>query len=439
MKAFLTYVLGPLLVILSLSALGSLAFGWVWGIVILTVFMTAVVARDSWQLLTLKRWLERHHTETGYQLGGTWNQVFSRLYRLEKHADQTQHKLREALERFQLAGATLPSGVVIIDTSDRIIWCNPSAEKHLGIRLKQDRGQSLTYLVRRTDFAAFLQAPSADGLFVLNRVRGSDLSLSLQLVPYSTGERMLVSHDITQIERDERIRRDFVANVSHELRTPLTVIGGFIETMMDGDPLDPATQTRVLTTMHTQALRMQHLVEELLTLSRLESQHSPAPDIPVRMTPLMQQLLQMGRHLSNGQHDIDATSTTADDILGSEPELLSAFGNLVTNAVRYTPPGGKIRLLWHGDRNEGVFSVQDSGIGIAAEHLPRLTERFYRVDRARSRETGGTGLGLAIVKQVAMHHDARLEISSELGKGSTFSFRLPIARIANNLSETPTE
>ncbi len=439
MKSFLTYVLGPLLVILLLSALGSFAFGWVWGIAILAVFMTAVVARDSWQLLALKQWLERHHTETSYQLGGTWNQVFSRLYRLEKHADQTQHKLREALERFQLAGATLPSGVVIIDTSDRIIWCNPSAEKHLGIRLKQDRGQSLTYLVRRTDFAAFLQSPSADGLFVLNRVRGSDLSLSLQLVPYSTGERMLVSHDITQIERDERIRRDFVANVSHELRTPLTVIGGFIETMMDGDPLDPATQTRVLTTMHTQALRMQHLVEELLTLSRLESQHSPAPDIPVRMTPLMQQLLQMGRHLSNGQHDIDATSTTADDILGSEPELLSAFGNLVTNAVRYTPPGGKIRILWHSDRNEGVFSVQDSGIGIAAEHLPRLTERFYRVDRARSRETGGTGLGLAIVKQVAMHHDAKLEISSELGKGSTFSFRLPIARIATNLSETPTE
>ena len=429
MKPFIQYALGVLFLTLSFSVLLSLMVGWVWGLVAFALVMSGVAARDSWQLLTLNRWLQRHQMSAGYQPGGTWGQVFGRLHRLEKNAEQTQHKLREALERFQHAGAALPSGVVVIDPADRIRWCNPSAERHLGIRLKEDRGQSLPYLIRHPDFGAYLKGPPADHPLILRRVRGGDRTLSIQVVPYSPEERMLVSNDITQEERDEQVRQDFVANVSHELRTPLTVVGGFIETMLEGNPLDPATQRRVLSTMQAQTERMKRLVEELLTLSRLESQHAPPADIPVPVDALMQQLVQMGRQLSHGQHELESTVASADSILGSESELLSAFGNLVTNAVRYTPAGGRITLAWKRERADGVFSVQDSGIGIPPEHLPRLTERFYRVDRARSRETGGTGLGLAIVKQIAMHHDSRLEISSEPGKGSVFSFRIPASRI----------
>lgn len=439
MKHFFKYVLGALLAALLFSALLSLAFGWIWGLGALTVFMATVAARDTWQLLALNRWLTRHQISAGYQPGGVWSQVFGRLHRLEKHAEQTQHKLREALDRFQHAGAALPSGVIVIDQSDRILWCNPGAERHFGIALKQDRGQSLTYLIRHAEFADFLKSPDEKPPLVLHRVRGVDMSLSLEVVPLNSEERMLVTHDITQMKRDEQVRRDFVANVSHELRTPLTVVGGYVETLIDGDALDAKTYRRVLNTMRTQTQRMQSLVEELLSLSRLESQRAPAPDSPVPVIPLLQQLHQMARHLSEGRHDIDCMCENPDCILGSESELLSAFGNLVTNAVRYTPAGGKIALRWHSERNEGTFSVQDSGIGIAVEHIPRLTERFYRVDRARSRETGGTGLGLAIVKQVAMHHDSKLEISSELGKGSIFSFRVPRERIVPSSSATPAE
>ncbi len=439
MKHFLKYVLGTLLAALFLSALISLAFGWIWGLAALTLFMTVVAARDSWQLLALNRWLARHQISAGYQPGGIWSQVIGRLHRLEKHAEQTQHKLREALERFQHAGAALPSGVIVIDRSDRILWCNPGAEKHFGIALRQDRGQSLTYLVRHAEFADYLKDPVARSPLVLHRVRGKDLSLALEIVPLSEDERMLVTHDITQMERDEQVRRDFVANVSHELRTPLTVVGGYIETLLEGNPLDPPLQRRVLSTMRDQTQRMQNLVEELLSLSRLESQHSPAPDLPVPVQPMMQQLLQMAHDISEGRHDIAAECDSADSILGSESELLSAFSNLVTNAVRYTPSGGRIVLRWRKERAEGIFEVEDSGIGIAPEHIPRLTERFYRVDRARSRETGGTGLGLAIVKQVAMHHDSKLEISSEPGKGSTFAFRVPPGRVVPDSPVLPAE
>lgn len=440
MKQFLKYVLGALLATLIFSTLISLAFGWIWGVASLAIFMAAAAARDSWQLLTLNRWLTRHQASAGYQPGGIWSQVFGKLHGLEKHAEQTQQKLRDALERFQRAGAALPNGVIVIDRSDRILWCNPSAERHFGIALKQDRGQSLTYLIRHADFAEYLQShPSQLSFTLRRRVRGADLSLSLEIVPLSEDERMLVTHDITQMERDEQVRRDFVANVSHELRTPLTVVGGYIETLLDGETLDVPTQRRVLSTMRSQTQRMQNLVEELLSLSRLESQHAPAPDSPVPVAPLLQQLFQMARHLSEGQHDIECLCDSTDSILGSESELLSAFSNLVTNAVRYTPPGGKIILQWRREREDGVFTVQDSGIGIAAEHLPRLTERFYRVDRARSRETGGTGLGLAIVKQVAMHHDSKLEIASEPGKGSTFAFRVPSSRIGPGHLERATE
>lgn len=436
MQYLLKYALGALLLALGGCLLVTLLWGALWGLALLTLFLAAVVVRDTWKLLALQRWLEAQQTSAGYQPGGTWRQIFGRIHSMKKQTQQTEQKLREALERFQHAGAMLPNGVTVIDTNNRVIWCNPSAERHLGIHLKQDRGQSLTYLIRHAGFMAYLQEATNAPPLIVHRVRGNELSLSIQLVPYSATERMLVTHDISAIERDERIRQDFVANVSHELRTPLTVLSGFIETLIDTETLDRQTRTRALQTMQSQTERMQRLVEELLSLSRLESQRSPAPEDPIPVEYLVQQALQTGHQISHGQHTLSSECLDTSLLLGSESELLSAFGNLVTNAVRYTPPGGQIHIRWQPQADgSGRFSVQDTGPGIAAEHLPRLTERFYRVDRGRSRETGGTGLGLAIVKQVAMHHDSKLEISSVPGKGSCFTLLFPARRI--RLEPTP--
>ncbi len=438
MKNFLQYAIPAALVALVVASTSGLLLGWALGMGTLAAFLAIVAIRDSWKLLTLEKWLHDHSPQDVLVPGNTWGRVFSQLYQLEKKSIETQRQLRDTLERFLHAGAALPTGVIILDATDRIIWCNPSAEAHLGIRLEQDRGQSLTYLVRQTEFNSYLRtAVENTPPLILHRVRGQNLTLSVQMIPYSPTERLLVSQDITRKERDERIRRDFVANVSHELRTPLTVVGGFIETLLDGNPLDNATRHRVLGTMQTQTLRMQRLVDELLTLSRLESQPEKASLTKVPVAALMQQLTQMARHLSQDRHEVLSMNVAVSDhILGNESELLSAFGNLVSNAVRYTPEGGKIILSWKTDSGEGVFSVADTGPGIEAEHLPRLTERFYRVDRARSRETGGTGLGLAIVKQIAIHHDAKLEVSSTPGQGSVFSLRIPRERVTFPLSST---
>ncbi len=430
MHYLLKYALGALLLALGVCLLISVLWGLVWGLTFLTLFLATIVLRDTWKLLSLQRWLQAQPVPAESQPGGTWRQVFQRFHSMKKQTQQTEQKLREALERFQQAGAMLPIGVTVLDINQRIIWCNPSAERHLGIQLKQDRGQSLPYLIRHAAFIAYLQDPPTSTPLIIHRIRGNELSLSLQLVPYSATERMLVTHDISAMERDERIRQDFVANVSHELRTPLTVLSGYIETLLDSDNLDIATQQRALHTMQTQAARMLRLVQELLSLSHLESRRSPAPEEPIPVDYLVQQAVQTGQQLSQGQHTLCGECSVADLLLGSESDLLSAFGNLVTNAVRYTPPGGRIDIQWQRDaQGNGRLSVRDTGPGIAPEHLPRLTERFYRVDRGRSRETGGTGLGLAIVKQVAMHHDSKLDISSVPGKGSCFSLIFPARRI----------
>lgn len=430
MHYLLKYALGALLLALGACLLISLLWGALWGLVFLSLFLGAVVLRDTWKLLALQRWLQDQPVGAESRSGGTWRQVFQRFHSLRKQTQQTEQRLREALERFQQAGAMLPIGVTVIDINQRVIWCNPSAERHLGIQLKQDRGQSLPYLIRHAAFVAYLQDSSTTSPLIIHRIRGNELSLSVQLVPYSATERMLVTHDISALERDERIRQDFVANVSHELRTPLTVLSGYIETLLDSENLDIPTQQRALQTMQTQAQRMLRLVQELLSLSRLESRRLPAPEDPIPVDYLVQQAVQTGQQLSQGQHTICGECHETDLLMGSESDLLSAFGNLVTNAVRYTPPGGRIDIRWQHDlQGGGRLSVQDTGPGIAAEHLPRLTERFYRVDRGRSRETGGTGLGLAIVKQIAMHHDSKLEIASVPGKGSCFTLIFPARRI----------
>ncbi len=259
--------------------------------------------------------------------------------------------------------------------------------------------------------------------------RDVPLTLSLQIVPFGAEEKLLIARDITQLEAVARMRRDFIANVSHELKTPLTVVAGFLETMQDLE-LEPPQRDRYLALMAEQARSMQRLVDDLLTLSALESEQNAPVESGFAVAPLLLELSADARALSGGHHRIGVDLADAATLVGSRDELASAFGNLVSNAVRYTPEGGAITLAWRVEADgTGVFAVTDSGIGIAPEHLPRLTERFYRVDRSRSRATGGTGLGLAIVKHVLLRHQAELAVDSEPGRGSTFSVRLPARRV----------
>ena len=377
----------------------------------------------------LRRWLRDPNPETVPPARGVWDAVFGDLYRMQRRQRQSESQLTASLEDFRLAGAAMPDGLVILNASWRIEWCNPVAEQHFGLDRARDVGQSITYLVRQPQFVDYLQRENYSEPLTLRQSRGAEYVLSVQLVPYGDRQTLILSRDITDLERVETMRRDFIANVSHELRTPLTVLCGFLETMTDAGTAGGELLRRSLPLMTEQARRMQRLVEDLLVLSRLESSHNPLREEEIDVPELVRALYRDALALSAGRHRLLLDVATGDWLLGAEDELRSAFGNLISNAVRYTPDGGEIEIAWRRDGASIVFSVRDSGIGIAAQHIPRLTERFYRVDRSRSRETGGTGLGLAIVKHVLNRHQGRLEIASEPGRGSTFSAVLPGERI----------
>lgn len=366
---------------------------------------------------------------------GTWSHVFSDLGRRSRLAYDVRERLTTALDRFHEASQAMPDGVLYLSGSDRIEWLNRKAEKHFGLDSTRDQGAPVTMLVREPEFVRFLQSGDYADPLVLHSSRHAGLTLLLQVVPFGEEQKMIVSRDISQLEKLETMRRDFIANVSHELRTPLTVVGGFLETLIDGlDDFERADVARFLQLALDQSLRMQTLIEDLLTLSALET-GAPAPvEEKVEVAPLLRSIAADTRLLSNGRHDVSVAIDEApgcDTLFGSEKELRSAFANLASNAVRYTPAGGRIELIWRRVNGGGEFAVEDNGIGIDAQHIPRLTERFYRVDRGRSRETGGTGLGLAIVKHILSRHQAELRIESEPGKGSRFSARFPASRLGS--------
>ncbi|MBI5889766.1 MAG: phosphate regulon sensor histidine kinase PhoR [Nitrosomonadales bacterium] len=380
-------------------------------------------------LAAFERWLSNPDTQQVPDGSGLWEDAFSQLNKLtqQRRKDREQHAA--ALHQMEQATSALPEGVVILDEADRIEWCNPLAEHHFGLDSTRDIGQQITYLTRQPEFVQYLVKKNFSEPLVLRGTRHGDLVLSIKLIAYGGSKHLLISRDITLLERIETMRRDFVANVSHELRTPLTVVNGFVETMQDMPMLENDMARRALHLMGDQTRRMESLVNDLLTLSRLENEQNVLHEERVDVPALMRTLYEEGRSLSNGQHRLKLELNCETRLSGNTGELHSAFGNLVTNAIRYTPPGGEVVLRWH-EHSDGhtVFSVKDSGIGIAPQHISRLTERFYRVDRSRSRETGGTGLGLAIVKHIAIRHQAQLEIASEEGKGSTFSIVFPAKR-----------
>lgn len=357
---------------------------------------------------------------------GIWDDVFASLYQELRRHSRSETRLISALERLQLAAGALPDGVVVLNETDQIEWCNSIAGRLLGLSLEQDEGQPISYLVRQTEFINYLNARNYAEPLHFKSTRNPDVSLELQLVPFGENQKLLICRDITHLDKIETMRRDFIANVSHELRTPLTVVGGFLETLKDIEGAVPDNLRHYFDLMEDQTGRMRNLVEDLLMLSQLESSQNPPQESVVDIPGLLMTVHTEAKNLSAGRHQItiDHMDETL-DLRGNRDELHSAFGNLVNNAIRYTPAGGEIHIRWQLRDQEAIFSVQDTGIGIEQHHIPRLTERFYRVDRSRSRETGGTGLGLSIVKHILTRHQARLEIHSELGKGSTFSVIFP--------------
>ncbi|HEV2610540.1 MAG TPA: phosphate regulon sensor histidine kinase PhoR, partial [Noviherbaspirillum sp.] len=332
-----------------------------------------------------------------------------------------QAELTEWLARFRQAMSLLPDGVVIMDDVLFLEWCNPAVEKHLGLHLDRDKGRRVTNLVRSPEFMDYIILGRYDQPLTLSF---RERKLIVHIIPFENRRQILVTHDATESQRIEMMRRDFIANASHELRTPLTVINGFLEIAASQPNLDPQTRMAHLKLMAEQGQRMQNLVEDMLALTRLESIEYPLRPERVGIAALLEQVHQEGMALSAGKHRISLT-VDGPDIKGSTEELRSAFGNLVSNAVRYTPENGSIDIIWQNAASGPQFVVRDTGIGIRQEHISRLTERFYRVDKSRSRETQGTGLGLAIVKHVLIRHDAVLAIESQPGKGSTFTVRFP--------------
>lgn len=417
---------------------GAILAAILWGIFSATIALAflllvllVTMAYRARQLYKLGLWLNDPTPETIPEADGLWDDVFSLLYKMVKQHNLTKQELAAELQHIEQATAALPEGVLILNESNRIEWCNPLAQQHFGLDAQRDFMQDITYLVRQPEFIEYLTGSDFSEPLVMSPARHDDLVLSIKLISYGGDKRLMISRDITQLERIEAMRRDFVANVSHELRTPLTVVNGYVENLIDMPDISRENQQRALQLMAEQTRRMENLVSDLLTLSRLESEHNHLREEIVDLDSLLNDVYREGQSLSGGRHTLKIEVTRSIKLQGSRDELHSAFGNLVSNAIRYTPEGGDI-LLRLGERSgQPVFSVQDSGIGIAAQHLPRLTERFYRIDRSRSRETGGTGLGLAIVKHIAMRHQAKLEVLSEEGQGSTFSLVFPISRIAH--------
>ena len=420
--------------------------GWLLGNV-LGLLAGLVLATWLWFLLDMWRgkrvvhWLREGDLHQVPPVQGLWGEALDRARRLVRHSNHqilaSQRQLEAVLNALQAA----PTGIIMLDQLGRIEWHNQMAASHFGFEPERDLMQSISNLVRDPEFHSYL-ASQVYSQGVVLQARGSTslkpLRISVNLHPYGDGHRLMLSRDVTALEHADAMRRDFVANVSHEIRTPLTVLSGFVETLQTL-PLDAEERARYLQMMAQQSARMQNVVHDLLVLSRLEGSPPPGMSEWADVRDLLQRCEEDGRALSSlltkgaSEHQLIFPLLEGmgpvQQLAGSETELQSALSNLISNAIRYTPPGGCIEVRWQR-QSDGrvVFVVQDTGPGIAQEHIPRLTERFYRVDRSRSRETGGTGLGLAIVKHVLQRHGATLDIASTLGKGSIFSVTFPASR-----------
>ncbi len=400
--------------------------------------LAAALAYLGWHVYHLNQlhwWLREGKKFRPPLARGVWGQVFNEIYRLQLRNRKRKRKLARYLRRFQDATAAWPDAAVVLDEVGAIEWANPRARELLGLRIPQDVGRRVTYFVRHPGFSLFLTAGGAEPLQLPSPV-DPDVHLAVYILPYGKKQqRLLIAHDVTRLRRLELVRRDFVANVSHELRTPLTVLNGYLETLGDVAEECPVGWGESLHAMQQQAARMQRIVEDLLLLARLEAESEEPREEHVSVPDLLESVTDEARRLSGAQGHHISLEAEAVTVTGDAGELRSAFSNLVVNAVQYTPPGGDIRIRWYRDERGVHLEVTDTGPGIEVQHIPRLTERFYRVDVGRSRESGGTGLGLAIVKHVLQRHDAELHIQSAPGKGSTFRCDFPAWRAETVLAD----
>lgn len=421
------------------GALGGLV-GSLWrpdlGWAVVALGLALMVLVSGVQLSRIRQWVADIDSPPPASVG-PWNELLAPIYRALKRQRNDIEQLNAHIDAIMMAAEALPDGAITLDEDMNLTWCNQTAAEHVGLNLNTDRGLSVFNILRDPLFVDYARHPPWNGPILLHLNHdGNERAVLAQLTRYGLGQFLLVTRDVTQMEKLETTRKDFVANVSHELRTPLTVLAGFLETLRDipREAIEEQQRLKYLDMMLEQAQRMQAIVADLLTLSTLESSPTAGGDT-VAMPEIIRKAFEQGKILSNGQH---VFLTDVDEELrlnGVDTELSSAVTNLITNAIRYTPKDGTITISWFAnDAGQACFSVQDTGIGVAAQDIPRLTERFYRVDRGRSRATGGTGLGLAITKHVAMRHGAELTIKSRIGAGSRFSLVFPASRVVREVA-----
>ncbi len=409
-------------------------------VIALLIFFVLISAWNFYNLYRLQRWLEKGKKYVPPSSVGLWDDVFHEIFRLQQRSRKRNKRIVKLLNRFRESTAALPDGVVVQDQYGAIEWWNDSAERMLALHYPQDVGQRITNLVRNPEFTAYCAADDPPDRAVFQSPTDEEITLAVRRVPYGNKQEMLLVRDITMFERVERMRRDFVANISHEMRTPLTVMRGFLESMVDHESVPPEEWQRSVELMRQQAMRMHRLVEDLMLLSRLENseRESSLDSLPV---PQLLATLHEEADLLNREKKHSLLWDVDDSLYlrGNAKELDSVFLNLIVNAINYTPAGGKISVRWYRDEHGAHFEVKDNGVGIAAHHLPRLTERFYRVDVARSRESGGSGLGLAIAKHILSRHNAVLKVESTVGHGSTFRCDFPVELVIIEGSSRTTE
>jgi two-component system phosphate regulon sensor histidine kinase PhoR len=416
---------------LGLVALIGLLLGWPLGSVWVGLALVFGLYL-GWQLISLLRveWWVRHRSlAEPPNLGGAWGEILTQVVRLHRRKRFHKQRFLQLFRQIQRSTTALPEGVVILNDQREILWFNRMAGQLLALRRPTDLGLRIDNLMRQPEFVSYLlEGDYANSVVMRARGGQDDLYLSVQLVPYGEGQQLLLVRDVTRQIRLETLRKDFVANASHELRSPLTVISGYLETLASDPMLDADLQGPVIE-MRRQAERMTSIITDLLELSRLEAQDGEARGEPIDVAALLPMLRKdvLARPVHPAEVQVQVDSPLM--LVGNEPGIQSAFFNLVDNAAKYTPAQGSVRMRWWTDEAGGHFSVTDTGIGIHADHIPRLTERFYRVDSGRARGTGGSGLSLSIVKHVLQRHGAQLEITSVQGRGSTFTCHFPASRL----------
>ena len=397
-------------------------------LILLLLLMLTIIINQVKQINRFERWIRTGGRGKYPKVKGIWEEIYYHVYRIRKNQKIRKKKLSRMINQFRRSTEALPDAAVVLGVNDEIDWANKAARQVFGLKMS-DKGQRIPNLIRFPEFIRYLKAENYKESVVVPSPIDNRIILEIRIVPYGTGLRLLLAQDITQLKKMERMRKDFVANVSHELRTPLTVLKGYLETLQDMDDGQSPLLTSSFQQMQGQTERMQHLVDDLLLLTRLETQQKKTECVDV--PSLLHQVCTEGDTLGNAAGRIQLTVETNANIVGEEQELRSAFSNLVTNALKYSPDNLPILVRWYRTKESVILDITDQGEGISKADIPRVTERFYRVETKRSKKVNGTGLGLAIVKHVLMRHDADLSITSELGKGSCFSCLFPVNRICN--------